>query len=151
MPAVTITIPGNPVAQGRPRAARWRAKDGRTGVSLRDPAKSRDWKGRAQIHMLEELSSCGFLPPLHGAGVPVFLRVEVFFPCPVSDYRKREPRPQRPHTKRGDLGNVLKAVEDAGTGVLWLDDAQIHRIEASKWIAAQGAPGRVVLMVDDQP
>lgn len=56
-------------------------------------------------------------------------------------------RPERPHAKKPDASNVLKAVEDAGTGVLWLDDAQIALLHVHKRIAAQGDAPRVELQI----
>lgn len=104
----------------------------------------------AQVHMAEALRQLGLLAPAFGAGRAVTLRVEAHFTCPASEYRKREPRPRRPHLKRPDLDNIVKAVKDAGKGILWIDDSQIHRLGAVKWIAPQGEPGRVVLTVEEE-
>ena len=131
-----ITIPGDPVAQGRPRFYRMGEH-----VQTVDPPKSRNWKATAQHHM--RLQCAKPIP----AKVPVELSIEVVFRCPVSDYRKRKPREWRWRTKRPDLDNVIKAIKDAGNGVLWLDDNQIVEIHASKIIAAQGEPPMILLDV----
>jgi len=135
-----ITIPGDPVAQGRPRFYRTGA-----GVRAVDPAKSRNWKAEARWHMQNACQEVGARPI--PAKVPIELGIKVVFRCPVSDYRKREPREWRWHTKKPDLDNVIKAVKDAGTGVLWFDDSQVVEIHASKIIAAQGEPPMVVIDV----
>ena len=135
-----IVIPGDPVAQGRPRFYR-----AGKGVRAVDPEKSRNWKAEAQWHMQKACDEAGFDPV--PAKVPVELTVVVKFRCPTSDYRKRNPRETRWHTKRPDLDNVIKAVKDAGTGILWIDDSQVVVIHASKVIADQGAPPGVVVNV----
>ena len=142
-----VTVPGDPVPQGRGKAARWQAKDGRSGLTVRDPAKSRDWKGRAQALMLTALDALGLEPPFVPAREPVDLEVRAYYRCPQSEERKREPRAERPHLKRGDLDNICKSVKDAGNGVCWIDDSQVCELRASKRIAAQGEPGRVVIVV----
>lgn len=142
-----VVIPGDPVPQGRGRVGRWKARDGREGVTVRDPTKSRDWKGRAQVVMLAALKNQGFAAPFAPSSEPVTLVVCALFACPRSEYRKRKPREKRPHTRRGDLDNIVKAVKDAANGVAWIDDAQVCRVEAEKWFAAQGEPGRVEVAV----
>lgn len=148
MSDLQIVIPGDPVPQGRGRVGRWKAKDGREGVTVRDPSKSRDWKGRAQYLMVQALGSSPFEVPFAPAGTPVRLTVVAHYTCPKGDHRKREPRPARWHIKRGDLDNIVKAVKDAANGVLWVDDAQVAAITAEKWIAEQGEPGRVEVWVE---
>jgi hypothetical protein len=48
--SISIVIPGPPCAQGRGCAVRIGA-----GIRVIDPAKSRAWKGAAQVHMAEAL------------------------------------------------------------------------------------------------
>lgn len=133
---VEVTIPGKPLAQGRPRAGRTKAGH----VVMYDPKKSRDWKGSAQYLMAQAAREGGW----ESADKPVQVQIVALFPCPKSDHRKRTPRPARWHTKRGgDVDNIAKAVLDAGTGVLWNDDAQVVDLRVGKMIAAQGDPPRV--------
>lgn len=150
MASLTFTIPGKPQPQGRPRAARWQAKDGRSGVTLRDPSKSRGWKERAVACVLSAMEGRGLEAPVFPAGTPVELDVVAYFACPKSEERKRNPQPRRPHVKRGDLDNVVKAVKDALNGLVWADDSQVYRIQAYKWIAGQGDSARVSVMVCGQ-
>lgn len=131
---ITIRIPGDPVVQGRGRIV-W--PKGRTHPAIMDPAKSRNWKATAHQHYLDALTKCGLRPPAFVGAVSLY--VLALFPLPTSEHRKRGGVPRRPHTKaRGDASNVLKAVEDAGNGVLWLDDCQVARVTIEKWVAAQG-------------
>lgn len=130
-----ISIPGEPHAQGRPRAT---VIGGH--ARLYDPRNSRQWKAVAQHHMRIAL---GNQPPLAG---PVEVCIVARFTCPKSDWRK-SPRPQRRHTKRPDADNVAKAVLDAALGVLWGDDAQVCVLRVEKWIAAQGEAPSIEVML----
>ncbi len=129
-----IEIPGEPVAQGRPKAT---TVNGRARVY--DPAKSRNWKATAQQHMLAQRANGAVLDG------PLAVTITAIFTMPKSRYRKREPRPREWHTKRPDADNIAKCVKDAGTGVLWMDDSQIAVLTVEKVTGAQGeAPGVIV-------
>jgi Holliday junction resolvase RusA-like endonuclease len=130
-----MVIPGEPCAQGRPRFAR----RGKFVVAF-DPAKSRNWKATAQALMQ---TAMGTAAPMQG---PLSVDVAATFTCPKGDHRKT-PRPRRWHAKRPDAENVVKAVLDAATGVLWLDDSQVARLVVVKAIGAQGEAPRVWLRV----
>ena len=111
-----------------------------------DPAKSRSWKGMAQVHMREALEHAGVTAPLFADG-PLELHVLAVFTCPRSQWRKREPLQRRPKATRPDGENIAKAVQDAGTGLLWLDDAQVARLVVEKVVGAQEEAPRVELTV----
>jgi Holliday junction resolvase RusA-like endonuclease len=84
--------------------------------------------------------------PLAG---PLSVRVTARFTCPKTDCRKRDPRPERWHAKKPDAENVAKAVLDAATGVLYLDDSQVAYLTILKRVAAQGEAPGVVLEVEE--
>jgi Holliday junction resolvase RusA-like endonuclease len=130
-----VTIPGEPIAQGRGRAVRVGA-----GVRVVDPKRSRNWKATAQAHMREAM---GTNPVPDG---PVRVEIDAVWP-PQGPPRKRHPRPEAWRPKSPDADNVAKAVLDAGNGVLWLDDRQVVDLRIMKTHAAQGAPPRVVVRV----
>jgi len=132
---ITIRIPGEPVAQGRPRFGKGR---------VYDPAKSLNWKAAAQLHLL-----CAHGRKPFPRSTPLALHVQAVFSCPKSDYRKREPREIRWHTKMIDADNVLKAVMDAGTAILWEDDGQIVMVTLEKYVGAQGEAPYVELVVEE--
>lgn len=136
---IRITLPGEPIGQGRPRFARM-------GKFVRayDPAKSRNWKATAQEHFVSAMRAAGEAGPLLG---PVEVTIRAIFTCPKSDYRKNNPRGQRPHAKRPDAENCAKAVLDAGTGILYADDAQVCDLKVEKIIGAQGEGPRVEVAV----
>lgn len=146
-PFFVVTIPGEPVAQGRGKVGKWKARDGREGVTVRDPAKSRNWKAFAQARMEAALEEAGIPLPYAGVGEAVELTVVAYFTCPKSDHRKRFPCPRRPKLGRPDYDNLAKIVGDAGNGVLWMDDDQVFAGHTEKWIAAQGEAPRVEVIV----
>lgn len=150
---LVITIPGEPVAQGRGKVGRWKAKDGREGITVRDPGKSRSWKGAAQVHMYEAVGvavASGRWP----LAALYRLSILAVFTCPKSAFKKRSPVPRRrAGGSRNDCDNLAKAVMDAGNGVLWVDDGQVAELYVEKWIGAQGeAPGvyLTVSVIDEE-
>jgi Holliday junction resolvase RusA-like endonuclease len=131
--ALCLTIPGDPVAQGRGRAVRMGA-----GVRVIDPARSRSWKGLASMIYQQAV----------GAGIafpegPLYVAVDAYFKRPA---RLKLPgqawRPSRP-----DADNLAKGCMDAGNGILWTDDAQIVLLIVRKWYAANGDAPRVEVVV----
>ena len=132
-----VSIPGEPVAQGRPRFVNTAA-----GPRAIDPKKSRSWKALAQVFMQQAAKQQGWA--IHEG--PLGLSVKAFWPCPTSD-RRKVPKPMRYRPKRPDGDNILKAVQDAGQGVLWHDDSQIVLGVVSKFTAAQDAPPGVEIEV----
>ncbi len=134
-----VVVPGPPCAQGRGRAVRMPF-----GIRVIDPAKSRSWKGAAQIHMQQAMRGGA---PLAG---PLSVTILAVFACPTTDHRKRDPRGQRWHAKAGgDADNIGKACLDAATGVLWIDDRQVSRLVVEKIIGAQGEAPRVEIFVSE--
>lgn len=118
---MTVIIPGTPVAQGRGRAARF-------GNSVRviDPGKSRSWKGVAAMFMQQARNAAGIFAPLDG---PLDVRVVATWQT-LKSASKRNPPVFK--TTRPDGDNVLKAVLDAGNGILWADDATCVRLTVEK-------------------
>lgn len=139
---ITITIPGEPVAQGRPRGF---YRPG-MGVRMYDPGKSRSWKGAAQVHYREAIEKAAAAAPIFQAG-PVELHVLAVFTCPRSKHRKRDPLPRTPKSTKPDSENIAKAVMDAANGLLFLDDSQVARLTVVKVVGAQGEAPRVEVTV----
>lgn len=132
---VRVEIPGEPVGQGRPRAA---VINGHARIY--SPKTSGDWRGRAAVFMRQACPE-----PVQG---PVRVDVTAVFGLPASKHRKRSPEVnQTPCTKRPDIDNVVKAVLDAGNGILWGDDAQVWKLDITKVYGAQGEAARVLVQV----
>lgn len=133
---LSVLVPGEPVAQGRPRFARRGAF-----VRAYDPPKSRSWKGVVQVHALEALRAADVDAPAYADG-PVSVLIEATWTLAASKHRKAAPVARQPRASRPDAENVAKAVLDALTGLAWTDDAQVAELRVVKWTGAQGeAPG----------
>jgi Holliday junction resolvase RusA-like endonuclease len=79
--------------------------------------------------------------------LPLELNVEFFVARPKSHFNsKGELRPKAPEfpAVRPDATKLLRAVEDALTGVVWRDDAQVVTQEVAKRYADDSAEGCVV-------
>ena len=132
-----VVIPGEPVAQGRPRAFRMGG-----AIRVVDPSKSRSWKGVAQVHALQALGG-GSRP--HFAEGALRMAVDAYFTrkhFPKRVGAERQPKPSRP-----DCDNVGKACADALNGVAYADDAQVVELVIRKWYAAEGEGPRVEIVV----
>lgn len=82
------------------------------------PLKTRDFEARVKDCAREQLRK--LKAPLTGA---LHVKIEFHFHC-------RHPRPF--HTQRPDLDNLIKAVTDALTGIVWVDDCQIDALTTAK-------------------
>ena len=121
-----VRIFGVPIAQGRPRAFKTPAGQ----VRVYDPGNARDWKRTVLAQVLERK------PPAPVEG-PLEMRLVFYVPRP-----KSLPKRERHPTHRPDLSNMLKAVEDALTGVVYRDDAQIVHLDVFKVFDA--SPGVLI-------
>lgn len=117
---IQFCIPGNPVPKGRPRFTR----QGRTYT----PAKTKTYEDEVKAIALSAMVG----EPLE---TPVAVYVRAIFPVPASYSKKRTEAclsGSERHTKRPDLDNVVKAITDGMNGVVYVDDAQIVRLVATK-------------------
>lgn len=78
---------------------------------------------------------------------PLQIEVLAVWPCPRSRHLKSRKREAVWRDKRPDLDNVIKAVKDAASGVLWGDDAQVVSLHAWALDGEQGAAPGVSLRV----
>lgn len=120
MTRIVITIPGPPVAKGRPRMTR-------TGRAF-TPAKTRAAEG----YMRHAIAAQAGQPMLEGA---LDVSVTLIMPIPASwSQRKRQDAATGVlmPTNKPDADNLAKTICDAANGLLWKDDAQIVRLHISK-------------------
>jgi len=134
-------IPGQPVAQGRPRAFKTRA--GR--IRTHDPEKSRMWKAEVRAALALAMREAGRSELLAG---PVRCRIRSTLLCPRSHYRKR-PVGRRWHTHTPDIENLAKAILDASSGVVWIDDGQVCVLELQKLVGGQGEPAHTLVEIEE--
>lgn len=119
---IQFTIPGQPVAKGRPRARIVKQKDGPGFVSLYTPAETQAYE--AKVSQLAKRAMGATFPSSRPIEVMLELRMQI----PVSWSKKKQVAAsagQVRATKKPDADNVLKAVVDACNGIVWADDSQI--------------------------
>jgi len=117
----TMMIFGNPVAQGRPRAYR-RGKH----IGVYDPNNSREWKNK--IALIAQKRVKEGQDERYDAGVALEMTVTFFLSRPKSVSVNKRPYP----TVRPDLDNLVKAIKDALSGIVYHDDSQIVKLTANK-------------------
>lgn len=124
MKEFTLLISGEPVPQGRPRFAS-RGKF----VQTYDPKKSKDYK---------KMVKCQVTKQFHGEPTSEAVQVELNVYRPIQKSitkRERALRLSGVHRPviKGDIDNYFKAVTDACTGLIWVDDAQIVSTRSNKY------------------
>lgn len=119
----SLFVSGLPIAQGRPRFKVIRMGQF-TNVRAYDPERSVTWKEhvRAQAKMWAGPSAHELLN-----GSPMALHLRFVLPRP-----RNIPKRVTQHVKKPDLDNLVKAVKDALTGVLYARDSQVVTLVAHK-------------------
>lgn len=114
-------------------------------VCIVDASKNKDWRSAVKHAALEAIKTSGEAMPLRG---PLKLDVTFFMPRPKSHYRTgknahilRDDAPGY-HTSKPDATKLLRSTEDALTGVLWNDDAEIAVQVVTKQYGQQ--PGALI-------
>ncbi len=121
MRLLEFTIPGEPVAKGRPRMTR----QGRAYT----PKKTVNYET-----LIQECFAIAYPghQPITG---PLGLKIDAHFTVPASWSLKKQRQAydgQLRPTKKPDIDNVIKCM-DALNGIAWKDDSQIVTVIASKW------------------
>ena len=121
---IMFTIYGEPVPKGRPRFS----TRGKFPVAY-TPEKTKNYE--SEVGMMAK-AAMGASEPLEGA-LEAFIYVT--FAVPASYSKKRTEAclsGQEKHTKKPDLDNVVKAVLDGMSDIVFLSDSQITSIHATK-------------------
>lgn len=136
MSEVQFIVPGQPVAKGRPRAAK-RGKH----ITMYTPEKTANYEGlvahAAHIAMAGQslfLGAC-------------FVELDIRVMIPASWSGKRKAGAVRGEIKaisKPDIDNCEKALFDAMNGVVWRDDSQVVEVAKRKRYAE--TPGVVVIV-----
>lgn len=92
--------------------------------------------------MLAHCIANGVTRPLEG---PVLVEVAVIFEKPKSHLRagNTDTWLRAIHTSKPDADNILKAIKDAGNGIVWKDDSQVVPIGPIKLYGARTWDGHV--------
>jgi Holliday junction resolvase RusA-like endonuclease len=141
--ALRFTVFGTPQPKGSKSAFPIRRKGGGLGVSVREGKPGspfEEWRRRVES-VVQDLAERQNLAR-RGNGLltgPLRVRMDFVFAKPKSAPKSRLHPDVRP-----DLGKLVRGVEDAMTGSLIKDDAQIVSLDVSK---EYGAPPRVEVFV----
>ena len=117
---IQVSIPGEPVAKGRPRFSNGHAYT---------PKKTRQWEKQAKKYAI--IAMIG-KPILVGA---VMVHVIATFNLPPSWPKWKQEAALDDklfHTAKPDGDNVLKAAKDAMNGIVYADDAQVFSTLVTK-------------------
>lgn len=141
MSTIVFTVPGTPVAKGRPRAT---TISGRARMFT--PAKTARYESTVALAAQQAM---GTRTPFDG---PLVVDAVALFDVPASWSQKKRAAALAGEVKptgRPDLDNIAKALGDGCNGVLWTDDSRIVQLTIAKRYAE--APGlRVVVTATEQ-
>ena len=127
---IQFNVPGVPVAQPRQRH-RIVAAHGRQFVSNYTPARApvNSWKAMVQYAAVQQYRGA----PLD---CPITLRAVFVLPRPKAKVWKTRAMPREPHTAKPDAENIVKALLDSLSRVVFRDDSLVCVLCIEKWIAA---------------
>ena len=115
-----ITIPGIPIAKGRPRV-------GKFGTYT--PTKTVNYENLVQFCYMDQAEGIKLAGPLG-------MHIALYFPIPKS-YSKKQVELIKAqgmaYTKKPDLDNCIKSITDALNHFAYDDDSQIIELMAWKW------------------
>ena len=121
-----IFIPGDPVAQPRPKVST-RGGFARAYVDAKHPIHA-----YKQAIRLAYVNAGGEI--LKG---PIRVNIDCWFTRPKSHSKKRSEQLERKITKP-DVDNLAKAILDALNGIAYEDDSQVYSLEVQKWYVGVG-------------
>jgi len=139
------TIPGQPVAKGRPRLY-MRGKQPRVHTD----AKTKAFETLVARVLSTSTQTRGQTRPMCGERSPVRVDIVAVFQRPVAMHAKKYPDHLLPHSVRPDLDNVCKSTLDgiqAANGLIWRDDGQVQCLRAESWYAEKGGIPRTEIAI----
>ncbi len=129
----SFSVPGEPVAKGRPRFAR-------VGGFVRTFTPEKSVRFEDTVRLIAQAAGAEVIDG------PVCVRIEAVWPMKGAP-RKGVPRPSVPKTTKPDADNVAKAICDALNGITWHDDGQVVELLVRKRHAAQGETAQTLVTV----
>ena len=131
-----ITIPGNPIAKGRPRLGKY---------GTYTPKKTADFESYVEYCWAAEY---GNLKP---SDKPLEVGIVFYMPIPKSASKRAKTGMdlgEIKHIKKPDLDNMAKAVLDALNGLAYIDDSQIYSLTLYKTYSEQ--PGTYLKITESE-
>ena len=126
MELLKIVIPGLPIGQGRPKFSTINGHP-----KAYDPEKSRNYKAYVRMLATQAMKDSGFTM-IEG---PCCLSIYAYFEVPKSKskkFREAALNGLEYPTKKPDIDNIIKAIQDALNGLAYKDDALIVRLGVTK-------------------
>lgn len=136
MSEIQFVVPGQPVAKGRPKAARKG-----NHLTIYTPKKTVNYE--SLVAYAASIAMAGKNLMLK----PIYLELDVRLPIPASwsATRKRKAADGLiAATKKPDLDNLEKSIKDGMNGVVWRDDSLVVKVAKNKRYAE--TPGVVVIV-----
>ena len=137
---IRLVVRGEPIAQPRPRAAAFGGHARVYGAEKAHPVNT--WRERIVAAVEAQYQG----PPLDG---PLRLDVEFYLGRPGRLCRKKDADGPLPCVARPDVDNLIKAVKDALSGLVYGDDCQVVEERARKRYHAKGAGPHAVILVGE--
>lgn len=134
--AINLVIHGEPVAQPRQR----QTMGGRNYTPAKHPVNAM----KAQIRIQAGENHAGEL--IDG---PVSIQADFYFPRSKGQIWKRKPMPRLWHTKKPDGDNLIKAVKDALSGVIYTDDSRVCDARYRKHICSGDEKPRIEIEIQE--
>ena len=124
---LVFDIPGQPIGQGRPKFSTINGH-----ARAYDPEKSRNYKAYVRMLATQAMQETGF-ERIDG---PCNLVIQAYFEVPKSKskkFREAALADQERPTKKPDLSNIVKGIEDALNGLAYKDDSSIVYLCVTKY------------------
>jgi len=133
---ISITIPGRPVPQPRHQISTI-GGFARAYIPKDHPIHS----FKESVKLVAKLAMANN----RIADGPIRISCEFVIDRPKSHTKKRRSIHRESHNQKPDLDNLVKALTDPMTGIVWVDDSQISGIVASKrWTNEGEEPGTTI-------
>lgn len=150
MKTIQFWVPGIPATAGSKMPFTFAdKKTGKIRASMA-PANKRQKPWMSMVAMVAAEKYSG--PALRGA---VFITIDFVFPRPKSHFRSgkfsdilKDSAPSF-HIQKPDRGKLVRAIEDALTGVIWHDDSQVYKCTSIKTWSKDGYTGALVTIFAD--
>lgn len=127
MQKLKFEVPGSPIGQGRPKFSTINGH-----AKAYDPEKSRNYKAYVKLLATQAMREQNFTM-IEG---PCCLDILAFFEVPKSKskkFREAALADQERPTKKPDLSNIVKGIEDALNGLAYKDDSSIVYLCVTKY------------------
>jgi Holliday junction resolvase RusA-like endonuclease len=142
---LSFTVYGTPAPAGSKKAF---VIKGKPVIVDASGAAGRQWRNAVQAAAIQATQEAGW----RVTKVPLSFELTIELRRPQSHYNSkgtlRQQAPEWP-TVRPDLTKLVRAIEDALTGIVWHDDAQIVTQRISKHYVMEGTGPRVVIRVQE--